>query len=170
MPRRPRQKKKLTAKRSASTRKPKPAPARPRALDEELNSSAEERIPSASAGPVEPPEPTDVDGGATRPLFGVVRHPLTVVGVGASAGGLEAFSQLLAALPPDLGMAFVLVQHLAPQHESALPVLLGSVSTLPVIQVTEGMRVEPNHVYVIPPNAQLTLVDGELRLSPRATD
>src|SRR5262245_61097977 len=108
--------------------------------------------------------PARIDGAAA------VHPPVPVVGIGASAGGLEAFSQLLQALPRDLGMAIVLVQHLAPQHESALPVLLGSVSKLPVIQVSEGMRVEPNHVYVIPPNAQLTLLDGELRLSPRATD
>src|SRR5262245_23332810 len=92
-----------------------------------------------------------------------------VVGVGASAGGLEAFSQLLQELPAGLGMAIVFIQHLAPQHESALPVLLGSVSSLPVVQVTEGMRIEPDHVYVIPPNAQLEMVDGELRLSPRGT-
>src|SRR4030095_15370387 len=66
------------------------------------------------------------------------RSSLMVVGVGASAGGLEAFSQLLAALPADLGMAVVLVQHLAPQHESALPVLLSGVSQLPVIHVSGG--------------------------------
>ena len=93
-----------------------------------------------------------------------------VVGVGASAGGLEAFSQLLEALPADLGMAVVLVQHLAPTHESALPELLRNVSSLPVIQVSEGMRLERDHVYVIPPNAQLALNDGQLHLSPRATD
>jgi two-component system CheB/CheR fusion protein len=93
-----------------------------------------------------------------------------VVGVGASAGGLEAFSQLLAALPADLGMAVVLVQHLAPQHESALPALLSSVSALPVVQVSEGMRVEANRVYVIPPNVQMEIVDGDLHLNPRPSD
>src|SRR6266850_337186 len=93
-----------------------------------------------------------------------------VVGVGASAGGLEAFSQLLEALPADLGMAVVFVQHLAPTHESSLPELLRNVSSLPVIQVSEGMRLERDHVYVIPPNAQLALNDGQLHLSPRATD
>jgi two-component system, chemotaxis family, CheB/CheR fusion protein len=77
---------------------------------------------------------------------------------------------VLQALPADLGMAIVLVQHLAPQHESSLPVLLGSVSALPVVQVSEGVRIEANHVYVIPPNAQLALKDGELQLSPRAAD
>jgi len=95
---------------------------------------------------------------------------MPVVGVGASAGGLEAFSQLVQALPADLGMAIVFVQHLAPQHESALPMLLGNVSALPVVQVTEGMRVEANRVYVIPPNVQLGIADGELHLSSRPSD
>jgi two-component system CheB/CheR fusion protein len=99
-----------------------------------------------------------------------VRDPLTVVGVGASAGGLEAFSQLLTALPPNLGMAVVLVQHLAPQHESALPVLLSGVSQLPVVQVAEGMRVEANHVYVIPPNVQMEIREGSFHLIPRPSD
>jgi two-component system CheB/CheR fusion protein len=67
-------------------------------------------------------------------------------------------------------MAVVFVQHLAPQHESALPMLLGSVTPLPVVQVTEGMRVEANRVYVIPPNAQLEISDGELHLSVRPRD
>ncbi|HKC52970.1 MAG TPA: chemotaxis protein CheB [Myxococcota bacterium] len=95
---------------------------------------------------------------------------MPVVGVGASAGGLEAFSQLLEALPANLGMAVVFVQHLAPTHESALPELLRNVSSLPVIQVSEGVRLERDHVYVIPPNAQLGLNEGQLHLSPRATD
>src|SRR5262245_29876297 len=83
----------------------------------------------------------------------------TVVGIGASAGGLEAFSQLLEALPDGAGLALVLVQHLAPQHESALPALLGPKTRLPVRQVTDGMRVEADHVYVIPPNVQMEISD-----------
>jgi two-component system CheB/CheR fusion protein len=94
----------------------------------------------------------------------------TVVGVGASAGGLEAFSQLLQALPADLGMAIVFVQHLAPQHESALPTLLANVSALPVISASEGMRVEAGHVYVIPPNVRLEIKAGDLHLSTRPSD
>jgi two-component system CheB/CheR fusion protein len=93
-----------------------------------------------------------------------------IVGVGASAGGLEAFSQVLQALPENPGLALVLVQHLAPQHESALPTLLGGVTPLPVIQVEDGMRVETNHVYVIPPNVQMSIVDGGLQLVPRPDD
>src|SRR4249919_2390130 len=78
---------------------------------------------------------------------------VTIVGVGASAGGLEAFSSMVRALPSKPG--FALVQHLAPQHESALPTLLTSYTTMPVLQVTDGMRVEPNHLYVTPPNVQM---------------
>jgi two-component system CheB/CheR fusion protein len=95
---------------------------------------------------------------------------VTIVGVGASAGGLEAFSAMLRALPSDPGIAIVLVQHLAPQHESALPALLTSHTTMPVVQVTEGMRVQPNRVHVIPPNAQLGIMDGHFHLKPRADD
>src|SRR5262245_2929473 len=70
-----------------------------------------------------------------------------VVGIGASAGGLEALSQLLSHLSPNTGMAIVLVQHLAPRHDSFLAELLSGTTTLPVVQVIEGMTVEPNHVY-----------------------
>src|SRR5881397_1605102 len=74
------------------------------------------------------------------------KQPLTVVGVGASAGGLEAFSQLLHSLPDDTGLAIVLVQHLAPKHESILPNLLGGATRLPVAQVSDGMHMEADHV------------------------
>jgi len=98
------------------------------------------------------------------------RERTTIVGVGASAGGLEAFSQLLHALPPNPGLALVLVQHLAPQHESALPSLLAAKTKLPVVQAEQGMRVEPNHVYVIPPNVQMGIDGDVLRLLPRPHD
>ncbi|HYM09286.1 MAG TPA: chemotaxis protein CheB, partial [Bryobacterales bacterium] len=91
-----------------------------------------------------------------------------VVGVGASAGGLEAFSQLLRHLPTDTGMAFVLVQHLDPKHESLLSELLSRTTRMPVTQVTDGIKVEPNRVYVIPPNAHMGIVKGVLRLKARS--
>src|SRR3989442_11208171 len=97
-------------------------------------------------------------------------HPLSVVGVGASAGGLEAFEQLLRALPNDTGLAFVLVQHLAPKHESMLSELLAKATRMPVIEVTQGMRVQANHVYVIPPNADMSISDGVLHLAPLSAD
>src|SRR5262249_15310215 len=69
-------------------------------------------------------------------------RPLSVVGIGASAGGLEASEQLLRALPADTGLAFVLVQHLAPKHESILSELLGKATAMAVIEVSQGMRVQ----------------------------
>jgi two-component system CheB/CheR fusion protein len=99
---------------------------------------------------------------------GRVRVP--IAGVGASAGGLEAFSALLHSLPENPGLAIVFVQHLAPQHESALVPLLSSQSALPVVQATHGINVQPNHVYVIPPNAQMVIVDGALHLNARPDD
>src|SRR6266581_8140141 len=91
-----------------------------------------------------------------------------VVGIGASARGFEAFGEMLNALPADTGMAFVLIQHLDPTHESMLAPLLARKSALPVNQVTDGVAVEPNHVYVIPPNAKMGINDGLLKLVKRA--
>ncbi len=96
--------------------------------------------------------------------------PVVIVGVGASAGGLEAFSELLSGLPDTPGLALLLVQHLAPQHESALPALLAARTELPVVQAVEGMRIEPNHAYIIPPNVVMGVADGALHLLPRPTD
>ncbi len=91
----------------------------------------------------------------------------SVVGVGASAGGLEAFTQLLTHLDDDTGMAFVLIQHLDPTHESKLTDLLVKATSMPVVEVTEGMTVCPNHVYVIPKNTNMAIDGDLLRLTPR---
>ncbi len=80
-----------------------------------------------------------------------------IVGIGASAGGLEAFTQLLEALPADTGMAFILIQHLDPLHTSLLSQALGKATAMPVLQAGDGMVVAPDHVYVIPPNADISL-------------
>ncbi len=93
--------------------------------------------------------------------------PFPVVGIAASAGGLEAFTELIRHLPTDTGMAFVLIQHLSPDHESLLSEILGRVTAMPVRQVQDRMMVEPNEVYVIPPNTQMTLAEGMLHLAPR---
>jgi two-component system, chemotaxis family, CheB/CheR fusion protein len=90
-----------------------------------------------------------------------------VVGIGASAGGLEAFTQLLSHLPIDTGMAFALVQHLDPSHKSLLSEILSRTTQMPVREVQDGMVVEPNHVYVIPSNTMMTSAQGVLRLTPR---
>src|SRR5213594_1846121 len=94
-------------------------------------------------------------------------EPFPIVGIGASAGGLEAFTQLLKQLPTDTGMGFVLVQHLDPAHGSALTELLAKATPMPVAEVKDGMRVKPNLVYVIPPNVTMTIAQGKLKLLPR---
>jgi two-component system CheB/CheR fusion protein len=90
-----------------------------------------------------------------------------IVAIGASAGGLEAFSTLLRSLPNEPGLALVFIPHLDPTHESAMAELLSRITRLPVRQATEGARVECNSVYVIPPNMEMTISDGILHLSKR---
>jgi two-component system, chemotaxis family, CheB/CheR fusion protein len=97
------------------------------------------------------------------------RAPFSVVGIGASAGGLEALRQLLQALPPDTGLAFVIVQHLAPAHPSALAEILSRATTMPVLEVHDERRVRPNHVFVIPPGRTMTIAHGALHLLARET-
>src|SRR3954468_17530329 len=87
------------------------------------------------------PPPDDVPAGA----------PVPVVGVGGSAGGLEAYTELLEALPADPGMAFLVVSHLDPDHKSHLTEILARASKMPVREVTDGMAVQKDHVYCIPP-------------------
>jgi chemotaxis response regulator CheB len=93
-------------------------------------------------------------------------NPKGAGGVGASAGGLEAFTQFLSQLPEKTGMAFVLVQHLAPTHESHLAELLSKATPLPIAEVSDGMAVSPEHIYVIPPDTSLALEKGVLLLTP----
>lgn len=92
------------------------------------------------------------------------QDPRLVVGIGASAGGLAAFKSFLASTPADIGMAFVLVQHLAPAYKSILVELLGAQSRLPVVAASDGEKVRENCVYVIPPDSTLTIQDGVLQL------
>jgi two-component system CheB/CheR fusion protein len=92
---------------------------------------------------------------------------LPIVGVGASAGGLEALTTLLSHLPADTGLAFVLIQHLNPNHESHLTDLLSKASKMPVLEVQDETRPEANHVYVIPPRFNLSISDGILHTPPR---
>jgi two-component system CheB/CheR fusion protein len=100
-----------------------------------------------------------------RPGLGAHPAPCPVVGLGASAGGLEAFQNFLTASPADSGIAYVLVQHLDPNHESMLADLLSRRTAMPVRQIVDGMAIEPNNVYLIPPNASLTIENARLRLS-----
>src|ERR1041384_1835890 len=96
-----------------------------------------------------------------------IDQPFPVVGVGASAGGLEAFRELLGHLPPDIGIALVLVQHLDPKHESMLAELLSRSTAMPVSEVEDGMKIRPNRIFVIPRNRNMTIRNGVLRLTPR---
>lgn len=89
-----------------------------------------------------------------------------VVGVGASAGGLTAFREFLQGIPKTSNMAYVLLQHMSPKHESTLPDLLSQFCTIPVLFITDDVKLEPNRVYVVPPNRMLTAVDGKLSLEP----
>lgn len=87
-----------------------------------------------------------------------------IVGVGASAGGLEAFEQFFTHMPPDSGMAFVLIQHLDPKHKSILSELVRRYTRMPVWEVEDGMMVAPNSVYVIPPNRNMAILHRKLHL------
>ena len=90
-----------------------------------------------------------------------------IVGIGASAGGYEAFVQLLQGLPSNTGMAIVLVMHLEPEHQSVLAKLLSNVTPMPVSEARNGTQVQPNNVYVIPPKADMRLMQGILQIVTR---
>jgi two-component system CheB/CheR fusion protein len=113
----------------------------------------------ARASP-ENPEPTSSEG-----LASVL--PFPVVGIGASAGGLEAITALLERVPDDPGMAFVVVVHLDPHYKSELPAILSKVTPMPVRHVAEGIEIQVNHVYVGPPNASVSLAGERLTLTVR---
>src|SRR5215469_4309289 len=95
------------------------------------------------------------------------RATFPIVAIGASAGGLEAFTGLLRALPPNPGLALVFIPHLDPTHESAMVELLARTTRLPVRQAAEGMQVECNFLYVLPPNSDMTIANGVLHLAKR---
>ena len=90
-----------------------------------------------------------------------------MVGIGASAGGLEAISALIEEIPAASGMAFLVVQHLAPSRPSLLPEILAKRTAMPVLEAVEDMAVEVDHLYIIPPNASMSVAQGRIRLRPR---
>ncbi|MCK9374814.1 MAG: PAS domain-containing protein [Syntrophobacterales bacterium] len=128
-----------------------PAPAGPKAP------SRLKAAPKAKAKPRRQPEKVE-------PL---PTPPPLVVGVGASAGGLEAFTDLLRHLSPDTGMAFVLLQHLPPKQHSMLAQILGKATVLPVEEAREGVEPRPDHVYILPPGEVMEIRQGALRLTRR---
>ena len=89
-----------------------------------------------------------------------------IVGIGASAGGLDAVKSFLKALPAKSGMAYVFIQHLSPQYESTLPEILQKVAPFPVQQITDNVHLEQDHLYIIPENKTVTAVDNVLKLAP----
>ncbi len=93
--------------------------------------------------------------------------PFPIVGIAGSAGGLEAFTELLAGLPQEPGLALLFVLHLEPTHKSELPSILGRATRLTVREAAHGLKVEPDHVYLIPPTTNIALTDGHLALTPR---
>jgi two-component system CheB/CheR fusion protein len=95
------------------------------------------------------------------------KNSFTVVAIGASAGGLEAFSLLLKNLPTDTGMAYIYVQHLSPDHKSLLTSILSKITNMKVQEIDNMEKMEPNNVYVIPPNKVIEVIDGHIRLLPR---
>jgi two-component system CheB/CheR fusion protein len=105
---------------------------------------------------------------ATRPSginHAAVQVDFPIVGIGASAGGIEAFKRFFSAMPADSGMAFVLLQHLDPTHESLMVDLLAKGTAMKVAQVEDQMPVVPNHVFMIPPNKDLAISGGVLQLT-----
>src|SRR3989454_11773367 len=101
--------------------------------------------------------PVEKSPASTKPAPETSTRAFPIVGIGASAGGLEAFTHLLEHLPADTGMGFVLVQHLDPDHESALVQILARVTSMPVREVGNDLRIAPKHGFIIPPNTDHAL-------------
>ncbi|HEY0591800.1 MAG TPA: chemotaxis protein CheB, partial [Thermoanaerobaculia bacterium] len=124
---------------------------------------------TGSASPIAPPIGSVPEPAARQHVAPGVTAAVRVVGIGASAGGLEAFIDLVSAIPPQTGLALVLIQHLDPHRESLLVDILAGVTTNRVREVADGMAIEGDHVYVIPPDSEMTVENGLLRLKPRAS-
>src|SRR5258707_1913294 len=110
-----------------------------------------------------PRSKADDEGSDGKPIG---NSAVPVVGIGASAGGLAALENLLPAIKKGGGLAVVIVQHLDPDHQSVLAELLERLSSVPVSTISDNMPVEADHIYVIPPNTSLSILDDHLRLTP----
>ena len=112
-----------------------------------------------------PASPAEIRQKATAPRAqSRGKGPAYIVGMGGSAGALEAFEQFFIHMPPDSGLAFVLVTHMDPTHKGMMPELVGRCTTMTVVQVEDSMTVRPNHVYIIPPNKDMSILNGALHL------
>jgi two-component system CheB/CheR fusion protein len=134
-----------------------------------VDPTADDTTPEPATSDPTGPEPDHETDRQVQPVDDELppHLPFAVVGIGASAGGLEAFTAFFDAMPPDGGMAFVLVQHLPPDRESLIAEILQRHTAMPVAQVEDGMPVEPDHVYVIRPGHTMTIKDGHLHLGER---
>jgi len=130
-------------------------------------SPSKRKAPTEGTGKAASATARETDSTSRQPSEEPMRsgsNAIPIVGIGASAGGLEAFKQFLCAMPSDSGAALVLVQHLDPNHESMMADLLGKYTPMPVCQAEHGQRPQPNRVYLIPPNHYLELNGGLLNL------
>ncbi|HZS85418.1 MAG TPA: CheR family methyltransferase [Stellaceae bacterium] len=105
---------------------------------------------------------------AERPPLDSRSALVPVVGIGGSAGAVPALKAFFSSAPADSGLSFVVVQHLDPDHRTALPELLGHATAMPARLIEDGGAAQPNHIHILPPNATLTIKDGRLRLEPPA--
>jgi len=133
-------------------------------MDESLSAPNSEEAPLGAVGETSRAGPADPSEELSPADPSKAKEPCLVVGIGASAGGLGSFQQVLGAMPVDTGMAFVLIQHLDPNHESLMAELLGKYTSMPVVQVEKTTELQAAHVYVIPPNKFIKLEAGRLLL------
>ena len=142
--------------------------------DRPVRREADVRAPIESAAsrlePGAQPDGSPPDGEAIESTAsGDATERFPIVGIGASAGGLEALEQFLRHMPENTGMALVIVQHLDPNYKGAMVTLLQRATRMPVAQVKDRHKVEANHVYVIPPGKNMSLLRGTLHLLPQAS-
>jgi two-component system, chemotaxis family, CheB/CheR fusion protein len=125
-------------------------------MSSEHDDAAESAAPTPSGRADEPAPPVDFSGRA--------RNPFPIVGIGASAGGIGALKEFFSGTAADSGMAYIVIQHLSPEHQSLMADILSRCTAMPVLAIEEGMPVKPNHVYVIRPGFTVTLSEGKLHL------
>jgi two-component system CheB/CheR fusion protein len=143
----------------APARKPKPAP----------RAAVQPKGPRAAVQPKGPRAAAQAKAPPAEEAPPKTNAAFPIVGIGASAGGLEALETFLRHVPKSSGVAFVVIQHLDPTHKGMLVELLQRSTAMPVAQVMDQLRVEPDHVYVIPPNKDMSILHGTLHLLPQAS-
>jgi two-component system CheB/CheR fusion protein len=113
---------------------------------------------------ITPSDDKVLDSKSDTILSGTDNNDFPIIGIGASAGGLEALDLFFKNMPNNCGMAFVVIQHLDPTHIGIMPELLQRMTQMKVLQATDALKVKPNHIYVIPPNKSLSILRGRLHL------